>query len=692
MRDPVLAALQGEIGRPGALPRPGRHALTATVEPDGGPAEILLRADPAMGLVSGDVFRPGAGQGSHRLGGRDDWAYSFLGRIGQGDATDAGPEVAVCDVTVRVRGGVDRIGRKGTLSLCPGPGGRGVTARFDLDARQGGGWLTLHRWTAGTEATPDPAFRRLRLSLYVHEKAHEHAVGRAALDRLLGDPDDPTDGMLAEALLACDIRAEIRLAPPNRRPADGRSYWEAVERELYVRSAEDALDWDRDVPPVAQTDWSHTILLAWYGDDRDAAGGGGAIEYGKSFGLGVARTRWRSRCGAVINARRVLGSVDEAPGDTPVDRAAWLLRYNILHELAHLLNIPHPWERSRGPTLLGPSAPDALTVTNYGARHPYGAVLAARYDAMGDDDPIGSVSGDPAGGGTKAAALSRRRAAFYAALGDAGYDRDERRFLRHAPLDEIAPGGGTFLDGDMPAPSFARPSRGDVTLPILVKGRDGDAYLPVDRITLPQWRTGEGAATDWHYPLIPAWIALAEHRATGVEAYFDFRHSSGAVQILYRGVAQGPAAPWSPVPPVVAHNPAGPLDTARPGDGVDVPATRNEGVRDLAAGATPRAMLAFPWLRRAHVAIETGRAWDEIDLQVVYYVASRPVHSGLVRLSFRGVEPFPDDRDRADPMAWLPPFAEATTVDGETVRIDTDITRRAAERGSAPPPPAHSPT
>ena len=128
------------------------------------------------------------------------------------------------------------------------------------------------------------------------------------------------------------------------------------------------------------------------------------------------------------------------------------IRMFYMHELGHMMNLPHPWQRDVFSTPELPAQPAARTIMNYGSLYPLGRLMEVSRRRSSTDDGVLT---------TLLRADSDR--SFAGALKDAVYTPLEVQWIRHAPFDFFVPSGNVFT-GDLreksrlpPATSHKRP-------------------------------------------------------------------------------------------------------------------------------------------------------------------------------------------------------------------------------------------
>ncbi len=119
-------------------------------------------------------------------------------------------------------------------------------------------------------------------------------------------------------------------------------------------------------------------------------------------------------------------------GETHVRAMSFRLKFYILHELGHLLNLPHPWQRSAFelPGLL--NEPEARSWTNYGSLYPFGPLNQSVLPQGSDERCLQSAR--------TLDGVFKKHVSFTCA---------ERWHIRHAMFDDIAAGHSSFVRPEM---------------------------------------------------------------------------------------------------------------------------------------------------------------------------------------------------------------------------------------------------
>ena len=196
-------------------------------------------------------------------------------------------------------------------------------------------------------------------------------------------------------------------------------------------------------------DHSFTVFLSGAHD----AGAADEVPQGRALGLDMMPRRFGDRRAAVIFPREVMAScrrqIDRAAhAGAEFDYVAHRLTFTILHELGHLMNLPHPWQRDVFAASGMPAEPQARSWMNYGSLYPLG---------IANDFALAGFSGANRRNQTDAIA----RTNFLGALAkDVSFTTEERIHLFHAPHDRIAAGARTFVDAERQALRMQAPSTG----------------------------------------------------------------------------------------------------------------------------------------------------------------------------------------------------------------------------------------
>ena len=144
------------------------------------------------------------------------------------------------------------------------------------------------------------------------------------------------------------------------------------------------------------------------------------------------------RFGAIIFLRPIVRRIlEQKPWEYWRDHLSEIVafvRETYIHEVGHLLNLPHTWQRGwfETPAMEGNSAD--MSIMTYGSRFPLGNFATA--DRYRRADGKKSV--------IRQYALDDSIMAKTRALKETRFTPNEVRWLRHAPFDHISPGGPFF--------------------------------------------------------------------------------------------------------------------------------------------------------------------------------------------------------------------------------------------------------
>ena len=554
------------------------------------PLETVIRFDRGSGLISGDVFARSSRTGHFVLGGREDWQYSFVGSFKQ--ASDGCAQyTAICDVYAHSQSAEGARDNMAAVSF-GFDGDKLDNFDFEMIVTSGGGSGAGENWTLladqGIASSDD--IRRIHL----HYAIAKSARGQSALIHELLAQDGPVFKTLAQSGIAATFEEVDLKFDPGDFNLD----------PIYDPS--DMVASTGGIATPEGRDWSHFFVFIGQ-PDADQSEHHVEFRNGQAFGLSLPEHRFRSRFGAFINLANYLKVKDPGPKAR--------LRTLIVHELGHLLNIPHAWRRHLGHPFLGAPRPDALSAMNYAKTYPLGPLYEAKLPDVAPGEPI------PPSQQTKAQIEERRRRRFYKALGDKGYDAQEQKFLWHAPLDHIAQGGRTFLDDRLVAPKFEKPTK-DVELRL--ERTDGQASLKT--FDLVTWVI----SGDRELQPIPLRVSLPSQAII----LPDFRFETGAVQLLIQEQKRDPV--FGGFPPVIAFDPKMEPDAAwcetALAFGKDPKGVKRPGPKDQLC--SPK--LQLPWVRETFVR-GTSQAFK---MQIVYYQRPLIYRSQVFDVSFAREKPW----------------------------------------------------
>ena len=147
----------------------------------------------------------------------------------------------------------------------------------------------------------------------------------------------------------------------------------------------------------------------------------------------------------------------EEPHRTEIER---IINRTYVHELGHLLNLPHTWQRGQFPSPPLPSNPAARTWMAYGSRFPLGDFMITSRKKLtdGDEEEMEVLKQEDS------------RIATEDALRDVTFSDTEERWIWHAPFDHVSPGG----------PYFSQKPRAPLTLHSPTDVSDFELKLEID--------------------------------------------------------------------------------------------------------------------------------------------------------------------------------------------------------------------
>ncbi|MEM9224082.1 MAG: hypothetical protein AAGB11_17000 [Pseudomonadota bacterium] len=164
---------------------------------------------------------------------------------------------------------------------------------------------------------------------------------------------------------------------------------------------------------------------------------------GVVLGLDGSGLLHKSRFGAVVYVKEVVdgylereqrGGIENYLEHLPA--LARRIRHFYIHELGHMMNLPHPWQRDEYAMPSLPANPAARSWMNYGSRFPLGLFM--------DRSRTWASEGDQATASELKLVDSERNAD--AALFEPGFTAEETRWLHHAPFNHFTPGGRYYTE------------------------------------------------------------------------------------------------------------------------------------------------------------------------------------------------------------------------------------------------------
>lgn len=477
---------------------------------------LRIDADDGAGEISGDIFKPGCDIVKGRpIGERRDWALSFFGRLtGFVPEDDGARFFGLCNgVAANARPGGPQIGF--VVELLVNPSGTCIREiKLAQVVEDASGYNFEQQWRAEQPGEPDRnIFRRVHIRYAVTKAAEDRG---AVLDPLFEESDDFFLGHTLEAagIAARFERLDIRANPYNEIAGDFDKYApnRLIQSELSgsVGTKYPDTDWQAfilfaAVQKRAQQPFSERTEDGTADASKSPVAKSAALGY--ALGLAENASRFRSRFGAVINLAALGGISDWAPDHLGADRRfSYLTRQTTLHEFGHLLNLPHPWNREHAHQLVGPSNPASPTILNYPTRHPFGwASVAVTSQVSEWEDTLFADASGYGRDATKQTVLSERMRTFEDRHRYGQFDEGERRFIRHAPFDQIAEGGRSFKDARRASPQFGRQEPVAGKKLELVQ-RSGGKFVALKKLKSFTWLSS-GVA---ELPPLPLWIRVVD--------------------------------------------------------------------------------------------------------------------------------------------------------------------------------------
>ena len=431
-------------------PLAGRHILLGSCDKLG-PVRVELRIDPEHDLVSGDVFETPEPDAPQR---NADWRFSFQS---EAHFTCDGSVAAICTLSRDERypeplaagakvlvyaekhaqpGFAQCVGQAHILVLNEATEARPIPTA--ILAR------SVDQVTGATAPAHDKAFRQIRLDLFTDLASRSPRYNAWRREILTGAVFGTGQRSgIKEVLAQAGIRLDVShtLHPlDNAEPADT-----LAEVSAHFSPAQ-----------FSSAPWHMSILISSLCNPE-----GGAkrpslkVPYGRTLGLEAGVARGRTRFGAVVFADEVIQAYarhkklnDDAlflPEHTEVLMRR--LQFTFLHELGHLLNLPHTWQRDRflGPAM--PSNPSEKSVLAYGSKYPMGIL---------HDHALRHVTRDEDESALDTAVFDYSLQNMERGLADPGFPPLEQRHIRHAPFPTIGVGETSFLDDPADQPRIIR--------------------------------------------------------------------------------------------------------------------------------------------------------------------------------------------------------------------------------------------
>ena len=402
---------------------------------------VTLRLDAEHGVLSGDLFHDSKDS---------DWIMSWRSEAIYKPDPGAGPTgwdfAALCEVFFpQTQSG----GKARKVVLTAGTGKSGgipVLTGFRMALIDGGFKsydLTLATGNPERSFRNFPTFRRVELAVQANSLFRENANYRELLNRaVLG-----RNGIKS-------LRKAMQEAKLFGTLAD-RDDSDRARKIKFVEAAEEGADadeifqayWEEVSTRPLKNSFTYRVFLSAADDEP----GADLIPLGRTLGLNPTFRRQGTRQAAVIFPKEIVASYerqydafkfDDGPANPDfedhMNRLAFRVTFAIMHELAHMLNLPHPWQRAVFKESGMLSEPQALSWTNYGSFYPFGAANDFVYQRIKDQEE------------RRRKASLRSRDTLDSDLCKAEFTAQEKMHLYHAAHDRIASGGRTFVDAERP--------------------------------------------------------------------------------------------------------------------------------------------------------------------------------------------------------------------------------------------------
>lgn len=447
---------------------------------------VDLRVDPD-GVISGDLFADAA---------QHEWVLSFLSEALFANETTPDAVAAVCAVEGETGlTAQDALSAKLILLVRFDGPERIETAHMAMLWRNDG--TICREWSASAGPAPRAAQMLRAVTLELRPPASPSAFEQEVLDATFDGAGWPCDSLRAVFATGPRIALEITRGAPLVGDADSE------ERLTRLAPADDPL--------------CYRMILST--EDCDGA-------FGTTPGMTTGVQHMHNRLGAVVQVAAIIAKARQEADDpeTIKKQAAAEIRRIVLHELAHLMNLPHPWQRGRFDPLDLASDPASISVTNYPSLYPHG--ILARYVRQRTAQNRQQW---------REMAWAEAGAAQSGALAELAFDAPEILHLRHAAYGQIAAGYSAFVDSLREEARFGEERSVGWALELLIEDCD------------PMILTGNPPGAS-HAPL---WgkVRIARKGATGA-AQCCF--SSGTLRWIFQpkdAAGQPLAAPcWGPLP------------------------------------------------------------------------------------------------------------------------------------------------
>lgn len=656
-------------------PLSGRHVLFAQSEVHGD-MRVELRSDPDLGVLSGDVFQNVPANERVR---NADWLFSF-----QSEALySCGSDVAAICTLYRDQRYKEVLapGAKVLVRMQPHAEHRHCVGLADVVVLNEAAeirpiptaFLARSADAFGAGGTPihSDLVRQVHLNLY------------SDLGTSVSCYDLWRDEVLSAAIYGGDERGGLRSWM-----ARAGVYLVIPKTPVVLKNTKPAAslaEISALFSPAQFSDdpWQTSILVsALVNPEKESLRRSMRVPYGRTFGLqtGVAKTR--SRFGAAVFIDQIIRAyckhknLSDADLRTPfhTDVLIRRVRFTFLHELGHLLNLPHSWQRDQfsGSTMrANPSDTSALA---YGSKYPMGILHdhALRHVAKNKDESA-----------LDTAVFDYSLRNMERSLADPEIPPLEQRHIRHAPFPTIGIGETSFIEDPTDQPRITRLWHAHKRLHLEIeraRASTSDADGPgAQALTLRTHASGNRLnriepPNGFVTLKGPALSDLQDNGVTKDTAMFGFM--GGALKVILR---EDPPDRRDPMAPArVFDMPAIPMSGALDHD--IRPVRSNEG-----DGSELRVPIPFLRPQFLHDLTTTGR----LTLQVVYVgpdlseLRSEPVHISIDYKTPLPALPACIKDILADPLLPLlceaPQFLNAATAGTSTV---FDFNLRATERAN----------
>ncbi|KAA9009479.1 hypothetical protein F3S47_09575 [Histidinibacterium aquaticum] len=324
-----------------------------------------------------------------------------------------------------------------------------------------------------------PSFRQIKLFVDTDPTLAAGGGGdldlvKQAIDEVIGDPAVGNLGSLGSSLRDEGILIRTGFSTGL---ADfdqvGLSYVVGNESEVFgVLQRE----------PERQTPYSFSIFLSARTAPEDAARD---VPLGVTLGLDAYPRRFGAGRAAIVYPRVIAESLVRQGAaarrrltQADVDDLAFRIRFTIMHELGHLLNLPHPWQRDAFAGVGLSAEPDARSWMAYGSLYPLGAPNIYALENIADETTRRE---------RRDRLAQQNLGQVNAPLRGAGFTDEERGQIVHAPFDLVSAGGRTFVDAERQTLTIREPIAPVPRLRLAIDGATHDPAIGYEAVSMSQF-------------------------------------------------------------------------------------------------------------------------------------------------------------------------------------------------------------